>query len=208
MEKEQILSTINEKLAAQGIKTDPFQRTFGDYLNENLPAEGTEPDDAYFDRHVRILKSLAGQYNHDFAEQVEDFKKNYKPSDKPTETHESDKALLDRIAALEGKLADSERKTSDTAIRSKVESLKNSLKVHNEALWRDCVNTVTIEKNDTEDSVRDKVKELYETKLKAYFGDSAAPYGGTGGEASESASKEAKQRREDFKKRMKSRGKL
>ena len=42
MEKEQILSAINEKLG----NTNFSEKTISDYIDANLPAEGTEPDDA------------------------------------------------------------------------------------------------------------------------------------------------------------------
>ena len=76
MEKEQILSEITTRVG----KTSLSQRTLTDYVNRNLPAEGTEPDDAFWEKHVGFLKSLDGNYSHDVSTQVEEFKKNYKPN--------------------------------------------------------------------------------------------------------------------------------
>ena len=45
MEKEQILSEIGTRLG----QTSLSQRTLSDYVDGNLPAEGTEPDDAYWE---------------------------------------------------------------------------------------------------------------------------------------------------------------
>nr|DAN25961.1 MAG TPA: hypothetical protein [Caudoviricetes sp.]DAN49062.1 MAG TPA: hypothetical protein [Caudoviricetes sp.] len=75
MEKEQILSEITTRLG----KTSLSQRTLTDYVNRNLPTEGTEPDDAFWEKHVGFLKSLDGNFNHDVSTQVEEFKKSYKP---------------------------------------------------------------------------------------------------------------------------------
>lgn len=212
MEKEQILSTINEKLAAQGIKTEPFQRTFGDYVNENLPAEGTEPDDAYFDRHVRILKSISGQFSHDVAAQVEDFKKNYKPTTTPpANQHEKDgqNDLLKRIEQLEQLNADKTKNAAVAALRTEATSRGKSLKVANEAIWADAVEAVQVGDKDTADDVVANAKKIYERQLRRYMGDGAAPYGSSGrlggGKESEQA---AKDKRDALKKKMQARGRL
>ena len=76
MEKEQILSEITTRIG----KTSLSQRTLTDYVNRNLPSEGTEPDDAFWEKHVGFLKSLDGNFSHDVSTQVEEFKKNYKPN--------------------------------------------------------------------------------------------------------------------------------
>lgn len=212
MEKEQILSTINEKLTAQGIKTEPFQRTFGDYLNENLPTEGTEPDDAYFEKHVRVLKSLAGQYNHDFATAVEDFKKNWKPEAKTAETKTAggEKSDLEkRLEQLESRLAENARNASAATLRSEVISKGKSLKVANEAIWEDAVKAVEIGDKDSADDVTAKAKKEYERLLKRYYGEGAAPYGTSGRQgANKEAEKEAADRRERFMEKMRRSGKL
>ena len=79
MEKETLLSTITERLG----ETPLSQRTISDYIDQNLPAEGTEPDDAYWTRHVNVLKSLAGNYRSDLAAGIEGFKRTFKPSTTP-----------------------------------------------------------------------------------------------------------------------------
>ena len=216
MEKEKILSTINERLEAEGIKTTPFQRSFTTYIESNLPAEGTEPDDQYFNTHVGILKSFSGQFNHDVASQVEEFKKNYKPeppkSDPPKNggADDPDKALTDRIKALEEKLSESDRKNRSASIREKVTSAGTTLKVSNKALWRDSVALAEISDTDTAETVTAKVKLTYERKLKEYFGDGAVPFGGASGGSVKNTptSEEVKARRAAFKARMKAQGRL
>lgn len=212
MEKEQILSTINEKLSAEGIKTEPFQRTFGDYVGKNLPAEGVEPDDAYFEKHVDILKSLAGQYNHDFAEQVNDFKKNWKPEAKTAETKTAggEKSDLEkRLEQLESRLAENARNASAATLRSEVISKGKSLKVANEAIWEDAVKAVEIGDKDSAEDVTTSAKKEYERMLRRYVGEGAAPYGSSGRQgASKEAEKEARAERDKFKNKMKARGRL
>lgn len=211
MEKEKILSTINEKLTAQGIKTEPFQRTFGDYLNENLPAEGKEPDDAYFDKHVRVLKSLAGQYSHDFATAVEDFKKNYKPSPSTTDTQQKgeESDLLKRVEQLERQNAESAKNASASTLRAEATAKGKSLKVVNEAIWEDAVKAVQIGDDDSAEDVTDKAKKEYERLLKRYYGEGTAPYGNSGRHgASKEVEEQAKGKREALKAKMQARGRL
>ena len=216
MEKEQILSTINEKLEAQGIKTEPFQRTFNDYVSRNLPMDGTEPDDAYWQKHVEILASVSGLVNHEVADivkkQIEDFKKNYKPEIKTTETktgegEESD--LEKRLAQLESLLKESGNKATREKLVTEVISKGKSLKVANEAIWEDAVKAVEIGEKDSADTVTANAKKEYERLLKRYHGEGVAPYGNSGRQgSSKEAEEQAKDRREAFKKKMQSRGKL
>lgn len=204
MEKEQILSTLNEQLG----QTSLSQRTISDYVDNNLPAEGAEFD---FERHAKILKSLNGNFSADVAKQVEDFKKNYKPSDSTTETPKGsgDPDLLKRIEQLEGRLAESAKNATANNLRSEVTAKGKSLKVANEAIWEDAVKAVQIGDNDTAEDVTAKAKKEYERLLKRYHGDGAAPYGSSGRQgASKEAEKEAADRRERFKEKMRRSGKL
>ena len=95
MEKEQILSAINEKLG----NTNFSEKTISDYIDANLPAEGTEPDDAYFNKHVGFLKSLYGNFSADVAKQVNEAKAKLKPAPAQKKEPEDDT----RYAALEEK---------------------------------------------------------------------------------------------------------
>lgn len=204
MEKEQILSTLNEQLG----QTSLSQRTISDYVDNNLPAEGAEFD---FERHAKILKSLNGNFSADVAKQVEDFKKNYKPSDSTTETPKGsgDPDLLKRIEQLEGRLAESAKNATANNLRSEVTAKGKSLKVANEAIWEDAVKAVQIGDNDTAEDVTAKAKKEYERLLKRYHGDGAAPYGSSGRQgASKEAEKEAADRKARFIEKMRRSGKL
>lgn len=191
MDKEQILSTINERLTAEGIKTEPFQRTFGDYLNENLPAEGTEPDDAYFAKHVRILKSLAGQYNHDFAAQVEDFKKNYKPETKqeppqqdPPQPNKEVEDLKKAVDDLKKRLDEKESQQTQEQLMAKVKAEMVKQGAEDEYVLKQTLRGVTL---DAKKSVADLAKELmqsYDSEFTACRGKGAAPRNGGQGSGS------------------------
>lgn len=68
MELEQIISTVTNQLG----ETPLSARSISDFVNANLPAQGTEPDDAYFAGIVNSLKVFGniykGQHNHETAE--------------------------------------------------------------------------------------------------------------------------------------------
>lgn len=114
MEKEQILSEMVAKLG----KTSLSQRTISGYVEGNLPTDGVEPDDAYWQKHVGFLKSLDGNFSHDVAHAVDEFKKNYK-ADPPGgddggsksdsgNAGSRDDTLLKRLEAMEERLKESE----------------------------------------------------------------------------------------------------
>ena len=207
MEKETLLSTLTEKLG----ETPLSQRTLSDYIDNNLPAEGTEPDEDYWKRHTATLRSLEGNYRADVAAGIEDFKKNYKPSDPTTDPQkkDGDPDLLRRIELLENAQKEAANNASANAIRSEVCAKGKSLKVANEAIWEDAVKSVQIGKNDSADDVTVKAKKEYERQLKRYFGDGATPYGSSGRQgASKEAEKEAANRREAFKEQQRKAGRL
>lgn len=82
-----------------------MDRTIADYVNLNLPADGIEPDDAYFAKHVGVLKSISGNFNHAVATQVNEFKKSYKPtqtqSTPPKDNEQSTNDFEARLKAIE-----------------------------------------------------------------------------------------------------------
>ncbi len=207
MEKETLLSTLTEKLG----ETPLSQRTLDSYISDNLPAEGTEPDEAYWEKHTKFLKSLTGQYRTDVAAGIEDFKRTLKPQPSTTETQPKggDPDLLKRVEQLEGKLAESAKNATANNLRSEVAAKGKSLKVANEAIWEDAVKAVQIGDNDTAEDVTAKAKKEYERLLKRYHGDGAAPYGSSGRQgASKEAEKEMADRKARFIEKMRRSGKL
>lgn len=207
MEKETLLSTLTEKLG----ETPLSPRTIGAYVDNNLPAEGTEPDDAYWERHTAILKSMGGNYRADLAAGIEDFKRTFKPQSSTTETQQNggDPDLLKRIEQLENRLTESVKNSSVNNLRSEVSAKGKSLKVANEAIWEDAVKAVQIGDNDSADDVTANAKKEYERLLKRYYGEGAAPYGTSGRQgASKEAEKEALARREEFLQQQRQSGRL
>lgn len=204
MDKEQILSTLTEQLGRTSLST----RTISDYVDSNLPAEGTEFD---FDRHVKILKSLNGNFSADVAAQVEDFKKNYKPATSTTEPHQKgeESDLLKRIEQLERQNAENAKNASASTLRIEATAKGKSLKVVNEAIWEDAVKAVEIGDNDSADDVTAKAKKTYERLLHRYYGEGTAPYGNSSRQgASKEAEEQAKGKREALRAKMQARGRL
>ncbi len=207
MEKETLLSTLTEKLG----ETPLSQRTIGAYVDNNLPAEGTEPDDAYWERHTAILKSMGGNYRADLAAGIEDFKRTYKPQSPTTDPANKggDPDLLKRIEQLEQQNALNAKNASANALRSEVTAKGKSLKVANEAIWADAVAAVQVGDKDTAEDVTANAKRIYEQKLRRYMGEGTEPYGSSGRQgASKEAAEAAKSKREALKKKMQLRGRL
>lgn len=123
METEKIISTLKEKIGTTSLS----DRTISDYVGNNLLAEGTEPDDAYFDKHTNILKSLSGNFNADVAKGVEDFKKNYKP----TNVNVPPKPATEPTNDFEARL-----KAIEDAQNEKYEALKKELEDKDKALMQ------------------------------------------------------------------------
>lgn len=189
MDKEAILSKLGEALGA----TQLSGQTLAAYVEGNLPSDGAEPDDAYFARHAAFLKTLEGNYNRDVGERVRGFKEEWErahPAPKGgEETPEKDDAgLAASLAEMRRELdgirrerEDSERRRAADELRSAVKGRAESLKVTNRALWDDVAGALDVGGDSTEDSLLAEAKSRYETKLKAYTGGGAEPYGGTRG---------------------------
>lgn len=207
MEKETLLSTLTEKLG----ETPLSQRTLAAYIDDNPPTEGAEPDEAYWEKHTKFLKSLTGNYRADVAAGLEVAKRTLQQQSSTTETQQNggDTDLLKRIEQLEGKLAESAKNASASSLRSETTAKGKSLKVANEAIWEDAVKAVQIGDNDSADDVTDKAKKEYERLLKRYYGEGTVPYGNSGRQgASKEAEQQAKDKREALRAKMQARGRL
>lgn len=208
MEKEQILSTLAEKLG----QTSFSQQSLQTYVDNNLPQEGTEPDEAYWSRHVAVLKSFQGQFNHDVATKVteqatakfEEFKKNWKPE--PDEGNGDPDGSSDEISALKKEFEDLKKQFSDSA--SKVTQAELMAKVKSSMKSQNATDAYVLDKTlqgkvlDATKSVDELVAAMlaeYDKEYKACRGDGAAPRMGTGGGAGKSKTDlrfEAKKRRQ------------
>ena len=169
METEKIISTLKEKIGTTSLS----DRTITDYVNNNLLEDGKEPDDAYFERHSSVLKSISGNFNKDVADKVDEFKKNYKPSEKPVETikaeepkeNDSDKhyqELLDKYAEMEKRLNEKEKLESQ-AIYKKNLAEKFKAEIENKGLVYDPVYYRAIELEHGEfDTTKDSASQVTE----------------------------------------------
>ena len=138
MDTEKIISTILQKAG----KTDVTSKTLLPIIEMNPLPEGQEPDDAYFDKMVGIVKTIQGNLNHTFASKlqsevdakVEEAKKKLKiePSIDPDKNKKDGDGGKpnedDRVAALEKKIADMEAAQAAAKKQSEIESVRNSVK--------------------------------------------------------------------------------
>lgn len=224
MEKETLLTGFNERLGnpdANGMydQVGVSQRTLETYVDGLLPtiADDAEVNDTFWERHVNFLKAMGGQLRHEKAE----FAKNYKPKaatppqvDTPPDTSTPPEG--DELAALKKRLEtlENERKEEKSAqtvkeLRKRAKDHSETLGVSNKALWRDAVDQADCKEGTSLDDLTEAAKHIYERKLKEYFGEGTVPYGGMGNGGAGGANEEAaKTKREAFKKRMQSQGRL
>lgn len=200
MELEKILSTIGEKLG----KTDLSQATLRSYVTLNPVAEGTEPDEAYFNRTVSFLKALQGQYNHDVAVKVEEVKKNFAQTTQ-TQTNtsavdtknvqttgideETANALKEALNAIKELKAEREAEklelTKSTLMKSTQESLKAVIENGgknqcNDGILQLAVSQIDYGKGITQEEALTIAKNNYEKTYKSVFGNGATPFEGNG----------------------------
>jgi len=210
MEKEQILSTLTEKLG----QTSFSQQSLQTYVDNNLPADGAEPDDAYWTRHISVLKSFQGQFNHDVATKVteqasakfEEYKKNWKP-EPPKGGEEPKKEDSEEISALKQEIEDLKRQFSDNASRMTQAELMAKVKAAMKT--QNATDAYVLEKTlqgkvlDATKSVEDLTAAMlaeYDKEYKACRGDGAAPRMGNGSPSGKSKLDlrfEAKKRRQE-----------
>lgn len=221
MEKETLLAGFNERLGnpdANGMyEAGVSSRTLDAYVNGILPTitDDAQVDDAFWSRHTDFIKSMGGQMRHEKAE----FVKNYKPKpavvEKPVEkpglgngTENPEIAeLKKRMEAMERENAEEKRRMAAKGLRMEAKGKYAELNVANKALWGDAVEMAECKDGMTVDELVKSAKSIYEKKLKEYFGDGATPYGSD--ESSPALGKEeADARREAFRKRMQSQGRL
>lgn len=198
MTKEQIFSTLMGKVG----KTSLSERTINDYIGKMMPTEG-DPDDAWFNTHSEILKSLNGNFSADVANQVNEFKKNYKPEPTPNPTPNPNpdptpqpnaevEELKQQMTALMEQMKGVRAKNYQDSIRNSALAKADELYA-NKGLWQMAVSQTTVEENVSPEDFLTKVKETYETMNKNVFGNSAAPYGNN-----RNPEEESKQEIDDF----------
>lgn len=185
MEKEQILSAINEKLG----QTSFSEKTISDYVEAFIPESEENPD---LDKHVGFLKSLYGNYSADVAKQVNEAKEKLKPQ--PSKEDKSDDKryselsakfdqLMDAHTKLTEQLAQKESKQTQEQLMSQVKAEMKKQGATDDYVLKQTLRGVTL---DTKKSVADLTKEMltaYDSEYTACRGKGAAPRngGGSGG---------------------------
>lgn len=214
MEKEKLLSELKGKLGTTSLS----DRTIDEYATRILPTIVSDEmvNDSFWDVHTSILKTFEGNLNHVVASKVNELKaewekKNVKtpPPPQKEEPHEDGKyeTLLKEIEALKKANEDSLKKSAVESLKVQITAKGSDLNVTNKNLWKDCVQSYVIPEGQSEDDIVTAVKKDYESRLKSYIGDGAIPYGGA--VALQRVSEEkANAKREAFKERMRSQGKL
>lgn len=191
MEQEEILSTLSERLG----QTSFSQKTLEKYIELNPVDEGTEPDEAYWDKAVTFLKGMQGQYNHDVATEVEDFKKNYKPQSEtpaPESTSPSKKEedWEMKFRELEERLNKKDEETIQSELLKKVTAGMKAKHASDTYVLSKTLQGVTF---DIKKSVDDLVSEYlpkYDAEFKACRGNGTPPRtpSGSGGTQKNAAS--------------------
>lgn len=206
MEQEKILSTLSEKLGETSFSPQTLQK----YVELNPVAEGSEPDEAYWNKAVNFLKGMQGQYNHDVATRVEDFKKNYKPQPTPPTPPtppappKNDDELEKKLKELEARLDAEDSKKVQADLLKKVTAAMKAKQANDDYVLGKTLQGVTF---DTKKTVGELVTEFlpkYDAEYKACRGYGTAPRtsDGSGGTQHNAASRyfERKGKKEGWKK--------
>lgn len=192
MEKETLLTGFKNVLGEPGANgyfgdTGVTTRTLDAYVDALLPTITSDEivNDAFYQSQANVIKAMGGQMRFEHAE----FVKNYKPKGgeppvdppqpNPNPVDHGNEDLLKRLEAIE-KERELEKKTSfEKSLRGKVIQKAGELNVYNKALWEDVANLVPITEGMDIAKLEEETKRLYESKLKAYNGEGAVPYGGS-----------------------------
>lgn len=188
MDKETLLTGFKKVLGepqANGYigDTGVTMRTLDKYLDAILPTITADDmvTEQFYQNQAAVVKAMGGQMRFEQA----DFVKNYRPQQvnpntppaepKPGENGNED--LLKRLEKLEKERENDRKNFAVKEMRSEVLRKSGELKVSNKNLWEDAVKMVEYTDGMDAAAMEAKAKELYESKLKSYFGDGASPYG-------------------------------
>lgn len=201
MEKEELIS----KLKANVGNTNLSERTFSEYVDNIIPTDGAEIDDAFIERHSGILKSVAGQMRADISSAlskalpeevqryleknpayIEEYVKKHplKPIEPPKED-EKYVAIEKQLKELQETLNNQEKEKVLNSLRqSATKKLSESGVSVNNGIWDDAINDITIPEGATVDDVYTLAKEKYDEKCKKYSFTGGKPNasGGNGGD--------------------------
>ena len=190
MEKEKILSTLIEKLG----KTSLSQRTIEVYVDKHLPAEGIDPDEAYWSAAVDTLKALDGQYNHDIADYKRSNPNEPPKVDKPDVQPEPKEPKQDvpedlvakwssQIEALQKRIDERDKRDNEAELLRKVESGMKAKGADNAFVLKSTLHDAEIDPSKSVETLVDDLLAKYDANIAEAFGDGAQPRtsGGGGG---------------------------
>ena len=195
MEQEQILSNLRDGLG----QTSLSERTISDFASVlEVPEDETLHSD-FFSKQVKILKTVEGQLSHDVATKVEDFKKNFKPTEQQKQEPKKNedeipdyvKELREELASIKNKELEKQKSVqSEQLINSAYEDAKKS-GAENEAVLKIVKRFVSVEDGDTPISLKNKIVAQYNETYKELYGEGAAPSSSSGGSGNKKASIES-----------------
>lgn len=220
MEREELLSKINEKLGST--KLSLSEKTMNDFAADTLAGitDDAQLTDDFLERKVSFLKSLDGNLHYDVSKQVELYKKNYKPEQKQEEGGDglkSDNELKEKFTKLEDRfneiveLRKKEKEAAEKAVLvdKAVETMKEKFKKAdvgvNGYVLRQTLRDIEVKGDEKAADLAEAIETEYFKGLKDAGIDYDSPMGGNLNVANKGA-ENAKSRREALKRELASRG--
>lgn len=221
MEREELLSKINEKLGST--KLSLSEKTMNDFADEMLIGitDDAELSDELLERKVSFLKSLDGNLHYDVSKQVEEYKKNYKPLNK-VKVDDNDNSgggdeLRQKIVELEKRYneieerrkSDAEARNKESLVSSAVDIMKDKFKMSdvgvNNYILKQTLRDVVINGDEKPSDIAEAIEESYFKNLKEAGIEYGLPTDGNQAIRNNNAA-DAKSRREALKNELISRG--
>ena len=202
MEIEKIVSTVQEKVG----NTDFSAQTIQKYVELNPVAEGQEPDEAYFTKAADFIKSMQGQFNHDFstkfteakknlltedtfknlsAEQIAEVKKlieGLKPEPQKPQESEEVKALKEQIKQLTERLDNGDKAKQQAELLQKVKAAMKEQKADDDYVLENTLRGAELDANKSAEDLTKEFLAKYDSEyLKCRGGGQPPRQGGGGG---------------------------
>lgn len=184
--KERILKELLTRAEKSGCSERTI-RAYVDSLEQHalLPANEEALTDEYYLGQVKVLTAMGGQISHDTARNVEDFKKNYKPSTPPTPEPKPKPAEPTDHEKEMNEMREFMKKYKADADKAKLDALKTQVRknlIEQGANDEFVLDYVFLSKTiDTEKSVDDIVKDClneYNTQYSRAHADTGLPFSG------------------------------
>lgn len=219
MDKEKLLTELTAKIG----QTSLSGRTISEYVNAIFPGitDDAMVNDAFYETHKAILKSMEGQLSNEVATKVNTFKTDWEKNhstqqqqqqQQQTTTEFKDteeyKNLMSELENLKNARTEESKQAKIAELRKTVLGKSKELNVSNKAIWDDVIGGLQIGEDSTAEALIASAKTTYEAKLKSYLGDSAVPYSGNISSTVVASPEAAKAKRDEFRQRMIDKGRL